>query len=63
MLRVKLKEEIITLDSETWKAGVSYLANRTDDGRIRVYFPGSPVSMLVPADMVEIVKETKGGLA
>ena len=62
MLRVKLKERIVTPDSE-WKAGVSYLAKRMDDGKIRVYFPGSPVSLCVPVDKVEIVKETGGGLA
>ena len=63
MLRVKLKEKIETPDSETWKAGVSYLAKKIDDSKIQVYFPGSPVSLYISADKVEIVKETKGGLA
>jgi hypothetical protein len=63
MLRVKLKERIVTPDLEDWKAGVSYLAKRMGEGKIRVYFPGSPVSLCVPVEKVEIVKETGGGLA
>jgi hypothetical protein len=63
MLRVKLKESVVTPDLETWKAGVSYLAKRIDDNKIEVYFPGSPVALYISADKVEIVKETKGGLA
>ena len=62
MLRVKLKERIVTPDSE-WKAGVSYLAKRIDDNKIEVYYPGSPLSLYISADKVEIVRETKGGLA
>ena len=63
MLRVKLKERIVTPDLEDWKAGVSYLAKRIDDNKIEVFYPGSPLSLYISADKVEIVRETKGGLA
>lgn len=59
-MRVKLKKEVFSIiDGTRWKAGVSYVAKRTEfngEERIEVFYPGAPGSgILVSPEMVEEV--------
>ena len=57
MIKVSFKEGQVPFDWHcNWKSGVNYWGKIIDNNRVRVYYPGSPNTMIVPLEILFIKK-------